>query len=123
MDRGLDLQRGYHCRKWPVGTAYPGLAQRKMANPIKGLERRMARLFGPDFLWNLPLAFSDLAMAHGKPNGRVVAFGLHSGIELDGGQFVLPIHGKTALGQTRSTPMRAMALTVQYAIFQASLHV
>jgi hypothetical protein len=45
------------------------------------------------------MAFSDLAVAYGKPYGCMVAIGLHSGIEFVGGQFVLPLHGKAPPGQ------------------------
>ncbi len=123
MDRRLGVQLGHQCRQWHVGAAHPGPARRKMGDAFPCLDSWLDCLFGPHFVWHLSLAFSDLEVAYGEPNGCMVAIGLHSGIEFVGGQFVLPLDGKTALGQARSTPMRAMALTVQYAIFQASLHV
>jgi hypothetical protein len=94
-----------------------------MEDAFQCLDCGLNCIFGLHFIWHLSLAFSDLAVAYEKPYGCMVAIGLHSGIEFVGGQSVLPLHGKKPPRQARSTPMRAMALTVQYAIFQASLHV
>jgi len=99
MDRGLGVQRGHQCRQWHVGIAHPGPARRKMEDAFPCLNRWLDCLFGPHFVWHLSLAFSDLAVAYGKPHGCMVAIGLYSGIEFVGGQFVLPLHGKAPPGQ------------------------
>lgn len=101
MDRRLGLQRGHHCRQWHVGSAHPGPARRKVEDAFPCLDRWLDGLFGPHFIWHLPMAFSDLAVAHGKPNGCMVAIGLHAGFEFVGGQFVVSLYGKTPPGQAR----------------------
>ena len=123
VDRSFGVQRGHQRHQWHVGDADPGFAWRKMENAFHCLDRSLDRLFGAYFLWHLPLALSDIAMAHGKSDGRMVAFGLHTGIERSGGQFVLPLHGKTTAGQARSPMVKMMTLTVEQAIFQATLNV